>query len=59
MMVKVTESDNNFAITTKDLALSLNKAASTAKTFNVSLDEMLGYATAIGVATRESGNIVG
>lgn len=56
---RLNEIDNNFAITTKDLALSLNKAASTAKTFNVSLDEMLGYATAIGVATRESGNIVG
>lgn len=56
---RLNEIDNNFAITTRDLALSMNKAASTAKTFNVSLDEMLGYTTAIGVATRESGNIVG
>lgn len=56
---RLNEIDNNFAITTKDLALSMNKAASTAKTFNVDLDSMLGYVTAIGVATRESGNIVG
>lgn len=56
---RLNEIDNNFAITTRDLALSLNKAASTAKTFNVDLDELLGYVTAIGVATRESGNIIG
>lgn len=56
---KLNEVDNNFAITTRDLSLSLNKASSTAKTFGVSLDELLGYTTAIGSATRESGNIVG
>lgn len=43
---KLNEVDNNFAITTRDLSLSLNKAASTAKTFGVSLDELLGYTTA-------------
>jgi len=43
---RLNEIDNNFAITTRDLALSMNKAASTAKTFNVSLDDMLGYTTA-------------
>jgi len=57
--VKVTESDNKNAISSQDLALSMTKAASTAKTFGVSLDELLGYTTAIGVATRESGSIVG
>ncbi|WP_283164675.1 phage tail tape measure protein [Lysinibacillus sp. BPa_S21] len=56
---KLNEVDNNYSITTKDLSLSMNKAASTAKTFGVSLDELLGYTTAIGAATRESGNIVG
>lgn len=56
---KLNEVDNNYSITTRDLSLSMNKAASTAKTFGVSLDELLGYTTAIGAATRESGNIVG
>lgn len=37
----------------------MNKTASSAKVYGVSLDEVLGYTTAIGVATRESGNIVG
>lgn len=53
------EVDNNYAITTKNLALSLNKAGSTAKTFGVTMEEMIGHTTAIGVATRESGAIVG
>jgi TP901 family phage tail tape measure protein len=35
------------------------KAGSTAKTFGVELEELVGHITAIGVATRESGNIVG
>lgn len=52
---KLNEVDNNFSISTQNLALSLNKAASTAKTFGVSLDELIGYTTAIGSATRESG----
>lgn len=56
---KLNEIDNKFAITTRDLALSLNKAASTSKTFGVELDTLLGYTTAIGTATRESGNIIG
>lgn len=56
---RLNEIDNNFAITTRDLGLALNKTASSAKVYGVSLDEVLGYTTAIGVATRESGNIVG
>ena len=39
---KLNEVDNNYSITTKDLSLSLNKAASTAKTFGVTLDELIG-----------------
>lgn len=35
------------------------KGGSTARTFGVSLQEMVGHITAIGVATRESGNVVG
>lgn len=53
------EVDNTYSITTKDLSQSLNKAASTANTFGVELEELVGHTTAIGAATRESGNIVG
>lgn len=57
-MVKVTECDNNFSITTRDLSLSLGRAASTAQTFGVSLDELLGYTTAIGRLTIKPLTIV-
>jgi len=56
---KLNEVDNNFAITTKDLALSMNKTAQSAATYGVSLDQLLGYTTAIGASTRETGSIVG
>jgi hypothetical protein len=39
---------NHYAITTKDLADGIRKAAATAKTFGVSLDELNGYIAAIG-----------
>lgn len=39
---KLNEVDNNYSITTLDLSQSLNKAASTAKTFGVTLDELVG-----------------
>ena len=50
---RLNEIDNNFAITTKDLATALGRTATTAKTYGVTLNELLGYTTAIGVATRE------
>jgi TP901 family phage tail tape measure protein len=53
------EVDNNFAITTKNLADATAKAGATAQTFGVDLEEMIGHVTAIGVATRESGSVVG
>ncbi|ALS22316.1 phage tail tape measure protein [Paenibacillus naphthalenovorans] len=53
------EVDNNFAVTTKDLAISLMKAGSTAKTFGVTMEETIGDATSIMLATRESGAIAG
>lgn len=53
------EVDNNFAITTKDLSDAVSKAGATAQTFGVDLEKMIGQVTAIGVATRESGSIVG
>lgn len=56
---KLNEVDNNFAITTRDLADATSKAGATAQTFGVGLDEMIGQVTAIGVATRESGSVIG
>jgi TP901 family phage tail tape measure protein len=56
---KLNEIDNNFAVSTKDLSDGLRKSASTAKTFGVEIDTLLGYIAAIGSTTRESGAIIG
>jgi len=56
---KLNEVDNNFAVTTKTLAEGIHKAGSSAKTYGVTLDELIGHITAISAATRESGNVVG
>ncbi len=56
---KWNEVDNNFAISSKDIAQGISKAGSTAKTFGVTVDELIGNITAIGEATRESGDRIG
>ncbi|MCY8835485.1 phage tail tape measure protein, partial [Bacillus atrophaeus] len=56
---KLNEVDNNYAVTTMDLANSIRKAGSTASTFGVELNDLIGYTTAIASTTRESGNVVG
>lgn len=56
---KWNEVDNNFAISSKDIAQGISKAGSTAKTFGVTVDELIGNITAIGEATRESGERIG
>ncbi|NMP64088.1 phage tail tape measure protein, partial [Bacillus velezensis] len=56
---KLNEVDNNYAVTTMDLANSIRKAGSTASTFGVELNDLIGDTTAIASTTRESGNIVG
>jgi len=38
---------NNFSISTQNLALSLRKASSSAASYGVSLDNVIGYTTAI------------
>jgi len=53
------EVDNNYAISTKQLAEGLQKSASAGKTFGVGLEENIGHITAIGAVTMESGNIIG
>lgn len=53
------EVDNNYAISTKQLAESLSKSASAAKTFGVTMEENIGHTTAIGSVTMESGRQIG
>src|SRR5690606_10473920 len=53
------EVDNNFAVSTQQLAEGMSKGASTAKTFGVSLEESVGHITAISAVTQESGKIIG
>ncbi|MGL6081351.1 MAG: phage tail tape measure protein [Gammaproteobacteria bacterium] len=57
--MKVTECDNNYAISTKQLSEALSKSASTSRTFGVTLEENIGHITAIGAVTMESGAIIG
>ncbi|SDX95944.1 phage tail tape measure protein [Thermoactinomyces sp. DSM 45892] len=51
--------DNDYAISTKQLAEGLSKSASTARTFGVSMEESVGHITAIGAVTMESGKVIG
>lgn len=57
--MKVTECDNQYAISTQQLANSLSKAGATASTFGVSMEELAGHTTAVGAVTMESGEIIG
>ena len=53
------EVDNNYSISTKQLADSISKAGATAKTFGLTMEEVAGHTTAIGAVTMESGDIIG
>jgi len=53
------EVDNSFAVTTRDLAVGMQKSASAAKTFGVSIQELTGDLTGIMQQTRESGSVAG
>lgn len=53
------EVDNNYAITTRQLAEAIQRSAGAAYTYGVTLEETIGYATAIGQVTRESGSVIG
>lgn len=56
---KLNEIDNNYSITTLDLATAMRKNASASEAFGVSMNRNLGNITAITSATKESGAIVG
>lgn len=53
------EVDNNYAITTAQLSQSLERSAGAASAYGVSLENTIGYTTAIGEVTRESGSVIG
>jgi len=56
---KINEVDNNFAVTSQGLAQSLSKAGESAQIYGATLDDVIGYTTAIQTATKESGNVIG
>ena len=56
---KMNEVDNNYSISTKQIADAMSKASSTAVTFGVNIDELIGHITAIGEVTMESGSVIG
>lgn len=56
---KLNEVNNNFAVTSKDLAESLNNAGSAANASGISMERVIGDTTAIATATRESGTVIG
>lgn len=56
---KLNEVDNQFPTTVKDLATGMGKAAAAANLYGVSIDELIGYMTAIQEVTRDSGATVG
>lgn len=53
------EVDNNFAVSTKQIAESMTRSASAARTFGVEMEESIGHVTAISSVTMESGKIIG
>lgn len=53
------ETDNNWSITTQQLAESLMRSAGTAGVYGSELERVIGYTTAIGQTTRESGRVIG
>lgn len=56
---RLNEVDNNYSVSTKQLAEALSKASSTSAIFGVSLDDLIGHITAIGSVTMESGSVIG
>jgi len=56
---KINEVDNNFSVSSQSISQALRKSASTANVFNVELDDLIGYITAISATTQESGNVIG
>lgn len=53
------EVDNNYAVSTNQLAEGMSRAGATASTFGVEMEELAGDITAISSVTQESGEKIG
>lgn len=53
------EVDNNFAISTDQIANAMSRAGATAQTFGVDMEHLIGDITAVGETTQESGERIG
>lgn len=53
------EVDNNYAISTQQLADAVARSGAAARTFGVDLQELTGDITAVGAVTQESGQRIG
>ncbi|WP_374018916.1 phage tail tape measure protein [Paenibacillus thiaminolyticus] len=51
--------DQAYAASTRDLALTLTEAGAAARSYGVSMVELIGHAAAIGTITQESGAVIG
>lgn len=51
--------DNKFSVTSQDLASSLTQAGTAANNYGISMEKLIGDTTAISIATRESGEVIG
>ncbi|MDU5143613.1 MAG: phage tail tape measure protein [Paenibacillus dendritiformis] len=51
--------DQAYAVSTRDLALSLTEAGGAARSYGVSMEELIGHTAAIGSITQESGAVIG
>lgn len=51
--------DQAYAVSTRDLAISLTEAGAAARSYGVSMEELIGHTAAIGTITQESGAVIG
>lgn len=57
-MVKVTARDNNFAYSSQNIVASIAKSVGAAQAFGISLEELIGYTTAINIIVAYCGNTI-
>lgn len=56
---KMNEVDNNYSVSTQQLAEAMEKSAGVAKVYGVSLDDLVGNITSISAVTMEAGATTG
>lgn len=53
------EVDNQFSVSTQQLAEGASRAAATAKVYQIPFDKLVGSITAVAAVTHESGSVIG